>query len=312
MSDLAVIIVSWNVRDYLVQCLTSVFGELQRARLAGTVWVVDNGSTDGTRAILADLFPQVQVMANEENVGFGAANNQGMRAAAAGTPPRYFFLLNPDTVVRPRALEHLVRFMDDRPDVGLAGARLIYGDGRFQHSAFAFPGLLQLAFDLYPLPARLYESRWNGRYPRHLYRPEQKPFRVDHPLGATMLVRHDVAQATGGFDERFHMYCEEVDWCWRIRRAGWLIYTVPAAEVVHYGGESTAQVPAQSVFNLWRSRARLYSKLYGRWRNALARRLVVLGLGRKAVAAREPQLRDAYRRAADSWRNFPGRMAEER
>jgi GT2 family glycosyltransferase len=144
MLDVAVIIVSWNVRHYLANCLRSVWADLSHSGLRGEVWVVDNASTDGTVALLADLFPHVHVISNDDNPGFGAANNQGMQAAAA-QQPRYFFLLNPDTVVQPGALGHLVACLDERPNGGMATARLMYGDGRFQHSAFYFPGLSQLA-----------------------------------------------------------------------------------------------------------------------------------------------------------------------
>lgn len=300
MVDVAVIIVSWNVREYLADCLRSVCTDLIHSQLHGEIVVVDNASTDGTVALVRDLFPQVQIIANDENKGFAAANNQGM-AAAAALQPRYYFLLNPDTFVRPGAIGELVRTMDERPDAGLAGARLIYGDGRFQHSAFYFPGLGQLVFDLMPMPARLYESRLNGRYPRRLYQPRRNPFRVDHPLGATMMVRADVADSTRGFDESFHMFCEEIDWSWRVREAGWEIYTVPAAEVIHYGGESTSQVPAETLVNLWRSRARLYRVHHGRMRYAVAARLVARSMKRKAKSVSDPQLRQAYQRVAAIW-----------
>lgn len=304
MSDLAIIIVSWNVRNYLADCLRSVYADLNRSHLSGTVWVVDNASTDGSQALVSDLFPHANLISNSHNAGFGAANNQGMSAATAAnpTPPRYFFLLNPDTLVRPGALAQLVCCLDERPDAGVAGPRLVYADGRFQHSAFAFPGLAQLAFDLWPLPNRLYDSRLNGRYPRRFYRPDNGPFAVDHPLGAAMMVRRDVAEATGGFDESLHMYCEEIDWCWRIRQAGWKIYTVPAAEIVHYGGESTKQIPAHSILNLWRSRAQLYQKHCGRLTLYLARRVVHTGLSRKAAQVKEPDLKHAYQEAAALWR----------
>ena len=156
-------------------------------------------------------------------------------------------------------------------------------------------------FDLMPMPARLYESRLNGRYPRRLYQARRDPFRVDHPLGATMMVRADVAESTHGFDESFHMYCEEIDWSWRVREAGWEIYTVPAAEVIHYGGESTSQVPADSVVNLWRSRARLYRMHHGRFRYAFASQLVRRSMKRKAAAVSDPQLRRAYQQVASIW-----------
>jgi GT2 family glycosyltransferase len=273
--------------------------------LKGEVWVVDNNSTDGTQELLRSVFPSTHLIVNHDNLGFGAANNQGMAAAATGDGqgPRYFLLLNPDTLVRPGALGELVTSMDAIPEAGLAGARLTYADGRFQQSAFHFPGLAQLTFDLYPLPARLYESRLNGRYPRRYYKPNGNPFQVDHTLGAAMLVRRDVAEATGGFDEDFHMYCEEIDWCWRIRSAGWSIYSVPRAEIVHYGGVSTKQIPAKSIVSLWRSRAYLYRRHHGRIKNALARRLVKAGMVRKASKARSSELEAAYREAATIWQN---------
>ena len=117
-----------------------------------------------------------------------------------------------------------------------------------------------------------------------------------------MLVRRDVAEATGGFDEAYHMYCEEIDWCWRIRRAGWDIYTVPKSEVVHYSGVSTKQVPAKSIIDLWGSRARLYRRHHGRLKYILARRIVKAGLYRKARKAQSPEIRQAYRKAYEYWR----------
>ncbi len=306
MLDVAVIIVSWNVRDYLADCMRSIYNDLDRCGLRGEIWVVDNHSTDGTQHLLEDLFPTARLIINQHNSGYGAANNQGMWAAASanGDGPRYFLLLNPDTIVRPYAIGHMVECLDKMPEAGLAGARLVYGDGRFQSSAFHFPGLAQLTFDLWPAPSRLYESRFNGRYPRRNYRANRDPFQVEHTLGAAMLVRRNVAEATQGFDESFHMYCEEIDWCWRIRRAGWSIYTVPQAEIVHYGGESTKQVPAQSIINLWESRARLYKRHHGRLKFALARRLVNAGMNRKAKNTGSTDIKQAYQEAAQIWRQI--------
>ena len=284
MIDVAVIIVSWNVREYLANCLRSICTDLSKSQLQGEIFVVDNASTDGTVDLLRDLFPQVHVIANDTNSGFGAANNQGMRAASEYNP-KYYFLLNPDTYVRVGAIKAMISCLEERPKAGMAGARLTYGDGRFQHSAFYFPGLGQLMFDLLPMPARLYQSRFNGRYPRRLYQPRRGPFQIDHPLGATMMVRADVAESTHGFDESFHMYCEEIDWSWRVRQAGWEIYAVPEAEIVHYAGESTSQVPATSIVDLWRSREQLYRKHHGRLHNAVAARLV-----RRAMHAKRARL----------------------
>ena len=304
MQDVAVIVVSWNVREYLADCLRSVFAELEYSQLTGQVWVVDNNSTDGTQDLLGDLFPTTKLIANNDNPGFGVANNQAMKAAtsANGAGPRYYFLLNPDTLVRPGALGHLVACLDDIPEAGLAGPRLVYGDGRLQQSAFHFPGITQLSFDLFPAPGRLYESRLNGRYPRRYYKAGKEPFAVDHTLGAAMLVRSNVAEATGGFDDSYHMYCEEIDWCWRIRRAGWEIYAVPQAEIVHFAGSSTKQVPANSIVNLWSSRADLYRRHHGRLKYALARKLVHVSMERKARRASSNEIGKAYLEAAQAWR----------
>jgi hypothetical protein len=305
MLDVAIIIVSWNVRDYLANCLRSVYTDLRRSELNGEIWVVDNASTDGTQAVLESLFSNAHLIRNEQNLGFGAANNQAMREIIRHyeQTPRYFFLLNPDTLVRPGAMGHLVQCLEQRPEAGVSGARLIYGDGRFQHSAFNFPGLAQLAFDLLPFPDRMYESRLNGRYPRSAYRPDGRPFEVDHTLGAAMMVRRDVAETTGGFDESYHMYCEEIDWCWRIREAGWTVYTVPQAEIVHYAGESTRQVPAQSIINLWHSRMQLYRRHHKPATVTLAAKLVEMGMRHKARGAKNPDIQKAYLKAAALWQN---------
>lgn len=304
MLDVAVIIVSWNVRDYLADCLRSVFRDFEVSGISGAIWVVDNNSTDGTVEMVENLFPHVHLIVNDGNPGFGAANNQGMRDASR-MQPRYFFLLNPDTLVREGAMRQMITFMDQTPQAGMCGARLIYGDGRFQHSAFAFPRLRQLVIDLFPLPgriySRLYESRLNGRYPRKLYNPNGAAFQIDHPLGATMFVRRDVAEATGGFDEEFFMYCEELDWCWRIHKSGWQIFTVPKAEIVHYGGESTKQVAARSVINLWDSRAKFYRRHHSMMTNRIALAIVRYGMQRKAELTSETKLKDAYQQVVSIW-----------
>jgi GT2 family glycosyltransferase len=129
----------------------------------------------------------------------------------------------------------------------------VYGDGRFQHAAYRFPSLAQTALDFWPLHWRLTESRLNGRYPRRQYE-SGVPFSIDHPLGAAMLFRRETIQQTGGFDLDYQMYVEEIDWCMRVKRAGWDIYCVPEAEIVHYEGQSTRQVRPRMIVALWRSR----------------------------------------------------------
>jgi GT2 family glycosyltransferase len=303
--DLAIIIVSWNVRSLLRSCLTSVYQKLadsarQEYELEAAIWVVDNNSADGSAGLVRDRFPEVRLIANAENRGFAAANNQGMeQALAAG--PRYLILLNPDTAIRGRALEALVRYLDENPSVGMVGARLVYGDGSFQHSGFGFPGLAQIALDLFPLPHRLHETRLNGRYPRRWYAADAPPFPIDHPLGAAMMVRREVVESVGLMDTAFFMYCEEIDWAMRIRSSGWEIVCVPAAEIVHYGGQSSSQIPAESFANLWRSRRRLYHKHYSRSKARLAGWLVRWGIRSKMRKVNSEAFREAYRQVMADW-----------
>jgi GT2 family glycosyltransferase len=277
--DLAVVIVSWNVRELLADCLHSLFDDLAQSRLKAVVWVVDNGSTDGSPEMVARAFPAVRLITSEENLGFAAGNNLALREISnpKSQIPRYVWLLNPDTEVQVGATTALISALESNSDAGVAGAKLLYSDGSLQQSAFRFPGLLQLAFDLFPLPARFYETSLNGRYPRRLYEG-QAPFPVDHPLGAAMMVRAETIAEVGLLDEGFWMYCEEIDWCWRMRQAGWLACCVPAAQVVHHAGRSTEQVRATSFAALWRSRLRLYDKHYPPSKRRLARWLVRLGM----------------------------------
>ncbi|MBN1135679.1 MAG: glycosyltransferase [Anaerolineae bacterium] len=288
MIDLAVVTVSYNTRELLAECLAAALASLERSGLSGEVWVVDNASADGSAEMVRDRFPAVRLVAHDHNVGFAAGNNLAL-ARLGGSPPRYVLFLNPDTRVMGDALGEMVRFLDAGPQAGVAGARLVHGDGSFQHSAFAFPGLLQIFFDFFPLHPRLLESRLNGRYPRELYEAG-RAFAVDHPLGAALMIRAQTLAQVGGFDERFFMYCEEVDLCQRVKAAGWGVYCVPQAEVVHLVAQSTRQFRDRMFVALWRSRFLMFDKHESAaWRWA-ARRLVRLGLWaerRRATAAHQ-------------------------
>nr|MBN1230002.1 glycosyltransferase family 2 protein [Anaerolineae bacterium] len=273
---LDVVIVSWNVRDLVIDCLRSVFDEYRNSGLDGRLWVVDNGSQDGTAQAIrehypADQFPALHVLEVDENLGFARGNNHALRAI--GFPeglalPDYVLLLNADTLIKPGAFTALIEGME-QTGAGLGGARLWYGDGRFQHSAFAFPGLAQLLLDLFPAPHQIRESRFNGRYPRSLY-DSGEPFDIGHPLGAAFMLRREVIQLVGMFDEQFYLYCEEVDWARRIAAAGWRVVCIPAAEIVHYEGQSTGQVRPEAVVNLWKARLQYYRKHYPPWKRLAA------------------------------------------
>jgi len=301
MAQLAVVIVSWNVRELLRAGLQSLLSDLEASRIDANVWVVDNASTDGTPELVTSSFPLCHLIVSPINVGFAAGNNLALQQIL-GTPvrpPEFLWLLNPDTRLRKGATRALLDGLSAVPHAGIAGAKLLNPDGSLQHSAFRFPGLLQLAFELFPAPARLYGTALNGRYSTKLY-ADSAPFFVDHPLGASMLVRTSAVQEVGLLDDQYQMYCEEIDWCWRMRRAGWQAVCVPSAEVIHYGGQSTSQAPIPSFINLWTSRARLYSTYHGPVVRGLARTMVRWGMHRRMQGA-SPEMITACKEVISVW-----------
>ena len=262
---LSVIIVNWNTRDLLARCLDSVISDhspitsreplvTDHCSLITETIVVDNASTDGSARMVRERFPQVHLIENRENVGFARANNQAIRQSGG----RYVLLLNPDTEVRPGALETLVRFMDAHPEAGAAGARLLNPDGTLQESCHPFPTLGREFWRLFHLDAlwrfaRYDMARWDLETPRE----------VDSVQGACVILRREALDQVGLLDEDYFMYTEEVDLCHRLRQGGWRIYWVPQAVVVHYGGQSTRQMPAEMFLRLYESKLLYFRKRRG-------------------------------------------------
>jgi hypothetical protein len=262
MTDLTVVVVSWNVRDLLRRCLQSVLAAADRpepGRLSVQIVVVDNSSRDGTPSMVAAEFPQVRLLANDQNRGFTAANNQGL-AVAEG---RYLMLLNPDAEVGADALTILIQTLEADPRAGAAGPRLCYPDGRLQPSRRRFPTLATALME-----STIVQQWWpDNRVLRRYYMadlPEDETQQVDWLVGACLLVRRTVYEQVGGLDEGFFMYSEELDWCRRIKDAGWQILYVPAATVIHHEGKSSEQVvPARHIY-FQSSKVRYFRKHHGR------------------------------------------------
>jgi GT2 family glycosyltransferase len=209
------------------------------------------------------------------------------------------WLLNPDTIVTPGALTTLRDFFEQHPQAGLIGPQLLNADESLQPGAFRFPGLLQPLFDLGKLPQRFYYTRWNGRYPTEAY-ASGEPFPIDHPLGAAMMARTEAVQQVGILDEDFFMYCEEIDWAWRMQKAGWEAWMVPAAKIIHHSGASTKQARPETTAYLWESRARLYRKHH----KPLTYKLVSLVVRRtfSKLKAESPEWEEAYKRIVKAWK----------
>lgn len=273
--DLTVVIVSYQVRDLMERCLGSIRRIEDPLKLE--IIVVDNASTDRTAEMVREKFPSVQLIANSENRGFSRANNQGLKIARG----RYWMLLNPDTEIEPGATPFrlMVDFMDGHPRAGACGASLFYPDGSRQHSAFHFPTLAQIYIDLFPVNWRMRESGLNGRYSFRRY-DLGEPFRIDHPLGAALMVRPAAVEQVGLLDEDFFIYAEEVDWCMRLSRAGWEVWCVPRARIIHHEARSTGQFRDKMFVELWKARFTLFRKNYSRFFNVLARLLVRQGMER--------------------------------
>jgi len=283
--DLSIVIVNWNAGDLLAQCLESVVTSLnlQIPKLLPQstilhlpsftfeVWVVDNVSIDGSANMVRAHFPWVRLVENRENVGFGRANNQAIRKSEG----RYVLLLNPDTEVKPGALETLVRFMEVHPQAGAAGPRLLNPDGVLQPSCHPSPTLPRELWRLFHLdklwPYSLYPmTEWDLNLPR----------RVDVVQGACLLLRREALDQVGLFDEDYFIYSEEVDLCYRLGQAGWPLYWAPEAEVIHYGGQSTRQVAMDMFLRLYQGKLLYFRKHHG-W---LAAQLYKLILAAAALA----------------------------
>jgi hypothetical protein len=268
VNDLSVVIVSWNVRELLRDCLRSV--EQGWGELAIEVIVVDSASIDGSPAMVTAEFPWVTVLACAENVGFPRGNNMGI-AKAHG---RYILLLNPDTVVHGNALAAMTHYLDNHPDAGVVGAQLLNEDGSVQSSRRRFPTLTTAFFEstwLQPwAPRRLLEHYYV------LDVPDNQTADVDWLMGACLMTRREVVEQVGGLDEAYFMYSEELDWCRRIKDAGWRVVYLPEAQVTHYQGKSSEQVVVQRHIYFNQAKLRYFRKYHGRLPTTLLRLFLLL------------------------------------
>lgn len=258
--DVTIIVVNWNTKDYLVQCLASIFVETHG--ISFEVIVVDNGSTDGSVELVKYGFPQVKLIANAENKGFPAANNQGI-ACSNG---RYVLLLNSDTVVLDRAIQKLVTFVDQHPEAGAAGGLMLRRDRTIDPICFL------TRFDA--IGVWQYYLLWHKVKKNNL---ACKFWETDILLGAFMLVQQKVIQQIGGMDESFFLMSEDTDWCLRIRQVGWKIYYYPDSKIIHYGSESFKRSWDRGIITGYRSKELLFQKYYGRFSIISLRLATVVG-----------------------------------
>jgi len=258
-----IIVVSWNTKAMLQDCLDSVYANL--AGLDCEVIVVDNASVDGSPEMVETRFPQAILVRNADNRGFAAANNQGMQMARGS----YVLLLNSDTLVLGDVLRKTVEFADAHPQAAVVGCRVLNGDRTLQRTCFMFPSLFNMLLActyLYKVWAR---SRLFGRE-QMMWWDRDDVREVDVVTGCFMMVRREAIAEVGVFDEQFFMYGEETDWCYRFKRAGWKVLFAPAGEIVHYGGGSSSRIRLAMRLQLSASILLFFQKHHGRLSYGLA------------------------------------------
>ena len=293
--DVSVLIVSFNTREVLRQCLQSVFDNADGLR--AEVIVVDNASGDGSPEMIEQDFPEVRLIRSAVNLGFAAANNVAMQEAHG----RYFVLLNSDAFFAKGALALALRHMEEAPEVGLGGCKLIGRDGSWQPSSRCFHSVLDDAIVLSGLAARYPRSKFFGRFDR-TWADHNLPARVDWVPGAFTILRPAALKRVGYFDPAFFLYYEEVDLCLRMKRADIPVWYWPDIEVIHIGGESSRQLTALEFSSraaqivLWRMRSTLlyYRKHHG-WRVYLAKwmeQLLYSAIVMRNRWSREPERRE--------------------
>jgi N-acetylglucosaminyl-diphospho-decaprenol L-rhamnosyltransferase len=269
---LSIVIVNYNTKNLLLQCLSSVFRETVETDFE--IIVVDNNSRDNSATEVKAKFPHIKVIANQTNLGFARANNQALRLMRG----QYGLLLNPDTVVLDNALDKMVKFMEDHKLTGVLGCRILSDHGTLQRAAYPPPSLWISITSMLSV-GRLAPGRADQYYRRHLERLfpahltnryydrkckiAQRPFRVGWVSGACLLIRRSAVEDIGFMDENLFLFGEDADWCCRARQKGWGIMTLPEAQITHFGGMSTSDALSISIGAGQHSRLYFAKKHFG-------------------------------------------------
>lgn len=264
-TKISVIIVSWNTCELLAKALRSL--PSSSAELELEIFVVDNGSRDGSVEMIRTQFPKVSLILNKENLGFAAANNLALQSVHG----EHILLLNSDAELVPGALEAMVSLLDSAQDAGLVGARILNHDRSLQISFVDFPNLWREFLVLSGIGRRIFGS-W---YPSHNPRQSRVLRPVDYVSGACLLLRRSAYADVGGFDEKYFMYAEEVDLCCRMWKKGWQVWYQPEAEVLHMGGGSSRSMPVKRETDLYQSRVIYFLKHHGRFSAVLLAVIII-------------------------------------
>jgi len=255
-TTVSVVIVSWNTRAYLEQCLGSLTSDVCAYPME--ILVVDNGSTDGSVECVKERFPHVRLIQSGSNLGFAKANNLGL-ARCAG---KYICLINSDVTVLKDCITRLVDFCEAHPEVGMVGPRVMGADGKLQRSCRGFPSIWNMTCRAFGLDSAFPRvAAFSGHFLRHWSQEDQRE--VDILSGCFWVVRRTALDQVGPLDESFFMYGEDMDWCRRFWARGWRLTFVPQAEAIHYGGASSANAPVRFFIEKQRADLQYWEKHHG-------------------------------------------------
>lgn len=282
---LAIIIVSYNTKEFLRNCIQSIFE--QTKDICFEITVVDNASSDGSSEMIESEFPQVMLIKNQENVGFAKANNQGILTSTG----EYVLLLNPDTVILNSALPKLVQFIQKDTSIAAVGPKLYKDEDKTYHpSTRKFTTLNYQFWAFMPLSGLV-----KAFYNKFIFN-EDKVKEVDWVWGAALLINRKALAKIGLLDEKYFVYGEEEDLCFRMKKASYKVFYYPSAHIIHYGGQSTRQVSKESIQYFWSSKLYFFEKYYGKEKTELfiKRFLLLLKLKMKLsiISARNTDYRE--------------------
>lgn len=273
--DVSIIVVNYNTKKLTLECIQSIYQSELSCQYE--IILVDNNSTDRTVDAVATEFPDVKVVANKENVGFSKANNQAINWSKG----RYILLLNSDTIVNSGTIDIISRFMDENMEAGATGCKVLLPDGRLDQACHrGFPTPAASFYYLTGLDKKYPNNpRYNGYHLSHLNLDEIHE--IDCLVGAFMMVRREAIEQVGLLDETYFMYGEDIDWCYRIKQAGWQIYYNPMTEIIHYKGASSRKKPMKIVYEFHRAMYLFHRKHFSKKYSFFVNGAVYTGIGLK-------------------------------
>lgn len=278
--DVSVIIVNWNVTNFIKACLNSIFNSIHNSSykisISIEVIVIDNNSSDENVKTLKEIFPYIKLIINKTNKGFAKACNQGIKISRG----RYLFLLNPDTLLHAECLEAMIAFLNLKKDAGGVAPHILNPDGSTQSLRRKLPTLRNM-FIFYFFPHRFYKTII-GFLKR--CKNLREAFEVETLSGAAMMIRRKVLDSIGLLDEGLPMYAEDIDICYRIRKARWRLYCLPNVSITHIGGASSRIVPIKAKFNSYKAIHAYFSKNHGEVSALLIRLMISTSIVIRIIA----------------------------